>query len=136
MQHIQKRKAGQEGFTLIEIIAVIAIIGILAAIAIPKFIDLSSEAKKAAADGTLTAMQSATALAFAKHRAEGLTQSGTETMKKYIVDYTTLGGYLDGGYPDGVTQGEAATNVVLQDGRVVTITPETTTSRATLSVSG
>ncbi len=131
LQRTHARQNRRNGFTLIEIIAVIAIIGILAAIAVPKFVDLSGEAKKAAADGTFRALQSATALAFAKHRAKGLTASGSG-MDTYISDYSTLEIYLDGGYPADVTEGEGG-GIVLQDGSVVTVQAETNNGRAVLT---
>jgi len=52
----------QTGFTLIEIVMVIVIIGILAAVAIPRFVDLKSDAYKATAQGFAGALNSANSI--------------------------------------------------------------------------
>jgi len=56
----------KKGFTLIELVMVIVIISILAAIAIPKFIDLQANAKQAACDGNVATIRSAIAAYYAK----------------------------------------------------------------------
>lgn len=46
--HIERNLLNDEGFTLLEIIAVIVIMSILAVVAVPKYFDLQEEARKKA----------------------------------------------------------------------------------------
>jgi prepilin-type N-terminal cleavage/methylation domain-containing protein len=54
----------KKGFTLIEIIVIIVILGILAAVVIPKYLDLSKTTEKAIADHLVGTMRSALTLYY------------------------------------------------------------------------
>ena len=65
MQRITSKIRDQRGFTLIEIIMIIILLGIIAAIAIPKYTDLRTEAADATASGIVGAIVSAASIGYA-----------------------------------------------------------------------
>jgi prepilin-type N-terminal cleavage/methylation domain-containing protein len=68
---LKKKLRNQKGFTLIEIIAVLVILGILAAVAIPRFMDMQQDAREKALDGACAAVASNVSLSFAKRLLAG-----------------------------------------------------------------
>ncbi|MBU4148942.1 MAG: prepilin-type N-terminal cleavage/methylation domain-containing protein [Candidatus Omnitrophica bacterium] len=58
----------KKGFTLIELVMIIVILGILAAVAIPKYYDLTADAQAAAEKGVVGGVRSAIHTYYAENR--------------------------------------------------------------------
>ncbi|WP_449284719.1 pilus assembly FimT family protein [Marinobacter sp. PE14] len=72
-----KNISDSQGFTLIELVLVIVILAVLAAFALPRFSDLSTDARLAALDSLAGTMKSTIGIVRSKAYAQGLSPAAT-----------------------------------------------------------
>lgn len=114
------------GFTLIELVIVIAIIGILSAVAIPKFIDLGSNAQSAATTAVAGALSAANATNYAARKV-------SSSLGVAIANCTDVSSALQGGLPSGYTITSAT---VAADATVTCTLTGPSSSSATFTATG
>ena len=102
------------GFTLIELVIVIVILGILAAAALPRFSDLSTDARFAALNGLAGGIRSAALLAHSTQLAKNLSPAQTITMEGVAIA-------MSAGYP--VAAGLSGISRALADFSGFTVVP-------------
>jgi prepilin-type N-terminal cleavage/methylation domain-containing protein len=95
-------QSGQRGFTLIELVIIIVVLGILAAVAIPRYQNITGEAREAACRASLGALRSGITIFYAN---EAVT-TGTATWPT-LAELETIGTVMEHELPRNPYQADA-----------------------------
>ena len=97
---MQVRKHCPRGFTIIELLIALVVLGILASTAVPRYMDISTNAKISVCKGLLAGIRSALYLQYTEAKVRGLTQWPTLAQVQDNRDNTGSQIMLDGNLPD------------------------------------
>jgi len=115
------RIAARRGFTLVELVAVISIVAILAALAMPRYINLQSDARNAKAQAIYGTIRAASALAKIRcdlDISQGVAGQCTPAAGQVLMDGVNIA--MVNRYPAGTAAGiDAAANILASDGMVI-----------------
>ncbi len=104
----------QQGFTLIELVAVIILLGILAVTALPRFIDLQSDARAGVLKGVKASLQGAATQIYAKSLINGVESDAAETVDANGKNVEVAYGYPQA-YPNTATNDSIKDLITIDD---------------------